>query len=217
MDLADGARVLVRRWIIVVLGVALTLGAAALVYTRAPQSYQTNARLLLLLPPGAQGGELPNSPFLYLPNGLNILASHVAVATSTQQFRQDMVHDGFDERYEVGVSPGDPIITVSVTGSHPAGVIATRDAIIDRLRTELDRVQDEEKVPDRQRAHFRTAGLNAEAQAMGGNKLQGAVGTAALGGLLTLLVAFLVDRRRRAGAQRPSAQRAEPPAGDAPA
>lgn len=211
MDLADGARVLVRRWLIVLLGIALTVGAAAMVYTRAPQSYQTNARLLLLLPPGAQGGELPNSPFLYLPNGLNILASHVSVAPNTQQFRQAMVDDGFVEHYDVGVSPGDPVITVSVVGGDPVGVIATRDAVIERLSTELERVQDEEKVPDRQRAHFRTAGLNDEAQAMGGNKLQGAVGTMALGGLLTLLVAFLVDRRRR-----PAAQRAEPTAGDAP-
>jgi hypothetical protein len=196
MNLADGMKVLLRRWMIVGIGMLITAGLAVLVYERAPQAYQTNAQLLLLLPAGAQGAELPNSPFLYLPTGLNVLASHVAVAPNTQQFRESMVEDGFVETYEVGVNPGVPIINLSVTGTRPDGVIATRDAVIERLGAELERVQDEETVPDRQRAHIRTAGLNERAHAMGGDKLQRALGALALGGLLTLLVAFAVDRRR---------------------
>lgn len=213
MDLADGIRVVLRRWLIVLIGLALTLGAAYLVYTRSPQSYQTSARLLLLLPPGAQGGELPNSPFLYLPNGLNVLAGHVAIAPNTQAFRRAMVDDGYTAGYQVGVDPGDPIITVTVSGGDPGGVIETRDALIERLTDELDRVQDEELVPDRQRAHFRTAGLNDTAAPMGGNKLQGAAAAVAIGGLLTLLVAFLVDRRRLRPAARAGAPEPRVPAG----
>ena len=198
MDLMDGLRVLLRRWVIVLLGLLATTGLAAVAYTQSPQSFQTNAQLLLLLPAGAQGSELPNSPFLYLPNGLSVLASHVAVAPNTQQFRSALIEDGFDESYQVGVEAGVPIITISVVGGQPDGVIATRDALIERIGAELDRVQDEESVPDRQRAHIRTAGLNESAQAMGGDKLQRALGVLALGGLLTLVVAFSVDRRRPA-------------------
>lgn len=209
MDLADGLRVLLRRWVIVVLGLLATAGVAAMAHTQSPQSYQTNAQLLLLLPSSAQGSELPNSPFLYLPNGLNVLASHVAVAPNTQQFRSSLIEDGFDESYQVGVDPGVPIITLSVIGLRPEGVIATRDALIERIGMELDRVQDEEGVPDRQRAHLRTAGLNESAEAMGGDKLQRSLGVVVLGGMVTLLVAFSVDRRRRPSDSRhPSAPHA---------
>lgn len=204
MDLAVGARLLLRQWVILFLGIILTAGVAAYVYSQSPRSYQTNAQLLLLLPPGASGAELPNSPYLYLPNGLNILAAHVAIAPSTQLFRSSMTEAGFAANYTVGVEPGDPIVNISVVATDPDSVIDTRDALIARLSKELDRVQDEEKVPARQRAHFRTAGVDETAQAMGGGRLQAAGGAAAAGGLFTLLVAFLVDRRSRGPVDAPT-------------
>lgn len=204
MDLAVGARLLLRQWVVVILGIILTAGVAANIYMESPRTYQTNAQLLLLLPPGASGAELPNSPFLYLPNGLNILAAHVATAPNTQSFRRSMGEAGFTGNYTVGVERGEPTVNVSVVATDPDNVIDTRDALIERLRKELDRVQDEEKVPARQRAHFRTAGVDETAQAMGGGRLQAAGGAAAAGGLITLLAAFVIDRRSRGPVNAPT-------------
>lgn len=194
MDLAQGVRVLLRRWFIVLFGLALTAGAALYVYQNSPQSYATNSRLLLLLPPGASGAELPNSPFIYLPQGLNILAQLLRTEAATHRFQQGLVADGYTATYAVGVDARDPILTVSVEGADPEMVLDTRDAVISRITDELNRVQDEEDVPDRQRAHIRTSGVDDVAQEMGGSRLQAAAGAAAAGGLTTLLLTFLIDR-----------------------
>lgn len=214
MDLAQGVRVLLRRWFIVLLGLGLTLGAAYSVYEQSPTSYATNSRMILLLPPGAQGAELPNSPFIYLPAGLNILAQLLRTEASTHRFQEGLVEDGYTATFAVGVDSRDPILTVSVEGGDPDMVLETRDEVIERIVAELDLIQDEEQVPDRQRAHIRTSGVDDVAQEMGGSRLQAAAGTIAAGGLVTLLLTFLIDRwavnraaRRGRPGRRPARQR----------
>lgn len=214
MDLAQGVRVLLRRWFIVLIGLGLTAGAAFYVYDQSPRAYATSARLLILLPPGASGAEQPNSPFIYLPNGLNILAQLLSTEAATHRFQLGLVEDGHTATFAVGVDARDPILTISSEDADPEMVLETRDAVIRRLEAELNRVQDEESVPDPQRAHMRASGVDDMAQAMGGNRLQAAAGAVAAGGLVTLLLTFLIDRwaqnraAKKAGATRGSTKMA---------
>lgn len=194
VDLAQGVRVLLRRWFIVLIGMGLTIGAALYVYVQGPHSYTTNARLLILMPAGASGGEQPNSPFTYLPSGLNILAQMLSAEAGTHRFQQSLLDDGYTAEFTIGVDSRDPIMTVTTEGLDPLMVLETRDAVIARIDAELNLVQDEESVPERQRAHLLASGVDDAAQPMGGSRLRAAAATVAAGGLVTLLLTFLIDR-----------------------
>lgn len=194
MDVGSALRVLVRRWPIVLIGVMLTVFIGDRLYSATPPSYQASARMLLLLPADARGAEDEGSPFLYLPNGLNVLAEVVAVAPNSREFRANMLRNGLVSSYEVGLDPTTPIITISVEGPDIDNVSATRESLIEQLGTELDRVQSEEGVPAKQNARFRVYAAADTPQELGGNGLRGLVAIAAVGGLMTLLMVFGLDR-----------------------
>lgn len=219
MDIGSALRVLLRRWLVVLLGVALTAGVGAYLYTNAAPNYQATARMLLLLPPNARGAELDGSPYLYLPNGLNVLAGLVAVAPLSREFQESLVSQGFVSAYTVGVDPTTPAITVSVEGPDPDNVIATRDKLIEAILDELQRVQAEEGTPLRQTAHARIYAAEDTPRQLSGSGLRGLLALAAVGGLITLLAAFGIDRliqMRRTRRERIREEAEAPGGGDPP-
>lgn len=194
MDLGSAVRLLLRRWWVLVVGVVLTLGVTGYFYTQAQPRYQATANMILLLQPDARGAEEAGSPFLYLPNGLITLASIVVVGPESREFRQSLFQQGLTSQFELGVQVGSPIISVSVEGTDPANVIATRDKVIEGLQEELAAVQKEEQTPERQIAHTRVYGSEDVPTLLSGDRLRGILVAMAVGGLLTLMVAFAVDR-----------------------
>ncbi|WP_344812804.1 hypothetical protein [Microlunatus aurantiacus] len=189
-----------------VVGMVLTLGLTAYLFTQAPPRYQATANLILLLPPNARGAEGAGSPYLYLPTGLQTLARIVVSGTESLEFRRQLVSEGFTSQYELGVDVGTPVITVSVEGLDPENVMATRDEVIQGLEDELKVVQREENTPTRQTAHARIYGIQSVPDQLEGNRARGLLMALATGGLITLLAAFAADRamalhadRRRRG------------------
>lgn len=193
MNLERALRVLLRRWLVVVIGAALSLGAAVYLYTSTAPTYIASARLLLLLPPGAEDEETDSSPFLYLPNGLDILARVVASGPQSSASALGFEAQGLVSAFEVDVDPASPIIIVEVQGEDPANVIATRDAVVQALQAELERVQEEEEVPARQEASARVFAAEDTPTALSGDRRRNTLAVVAAGGLLTLLAAFGVD------------------------
>lgn len=194
MDLGSAFRVLLRRWVVVLLGALLTLGAAAYVYTQVPSRYQSTARMLLLLPADSRGEAEIGSPFLYLPNGLNVLAGIVAATPTSRDFRAQLVVEGFSSQFEVGVDNSSPTITVSVEGSDPQDVIETRDRLIQAINLELLTVQQEESAPVNQVAHARVYGTEAAPVQIGGDRMRAVLAVGGVGALLTLILVFAIDR-----------------------
>jgi capsular polysaccharide biosynthesis protein len=198
MDLGSAARVLLRRWLVLVIGLVLTLGAGAYIYTHSPPRYQATARMLLLLPadarvvPGEAGSR--NSPFLYLPDGLQVLAGIVATTPNSRAFNLTMTAAGLTSQYEVGIDTATPTITISVEGSDAENVIATRDRIITGVQDELLTVQRDENTPQRQLAHARVYAVENTPDLVQGDRTRGTLTALGVGGLITLLTAFLVDR-----------------------
>lgn len=211
MDLGSAVRVLLRRWIVLVIGMVLTVGLTAYLFTQSPPRYQATANLILLLPPNARGAEGAGSSYLYLPTGLQTLAGIVVSGTESREHRQQLLSEGLTSQFELGVEVGTPIITVSVEGLDPENVMATRDRVIQDLEDELATVQREENTPTRQTAHARIYGIEPSPDQLEGNRTRGLLMALGAGGLLTLLAAFAVDRaaalrgdwlRRRASAPR---------------
>lgn len=194
MDLGSALRVLLRRWLIVLIGIVLTLGAGAYLYKTAEPQYQASGSMLMLLPNNARGPENVGSPFLYLPNGLSVLARLVTGASSSREFRQEMAAQELTSTFQVGVDTQTPIITITVEGPDPDNVIRTRDWLIGALNDELLRVQQEEGTPPLQTAHTRVYGNEDVPLQLGGDWTRSVLAALAAGGLLTLIAAFGIDR-----------------------
>jgi len=194
MTLASAVQVLLRRWLVIVIGLVLTLGAAGYVYLNTPPRYQATARMLLLLPSDSRGEQAIGSPFLYLPNGLNVLARIVSVTPTSREFQAALLAQGLTSQYEVGVDTTSPTITVSVEGDDPQNVIATRDGVIKAVQDDLLAIQREENAPRAQTAHTRVYAAEATPDQIAGDRMRGVLSVVAAGALLTLLAAFAIDR-----------------------
>lgn len=194
MDLGSAIKVLLRQWLVILVGLAATGSAAGYLYVNTPPYYQATARMLLLLPADARGAEAIGSPFLYLPNGLNVLARIVAVGPTSRDFRGQMFARGLTSQYEVGVDTASPTLTVSVEGTDPDNVIATRDGLIAAIQGDLLRVQREEDVPLPQIAHARVYAAERLPERVSGDRMRSLLTIVGGGGLLTVLAAFALDR-----------------------
>lgn len=206
MDIGSAIRLLLRRWLIVLIGALLTLGVCAYLYRTAEPRYQAAGRMLLLLPSNARGEEI-GSPFLYLPNGLNVLARVVSSAPDSREVQRAMAEAGLHSQFEVGVDPTTPILSVTVEGTDPDNVIATRDWLVEFLNQHLLQVQEEEGTPARQTAHTRLYEAEDIPHRLGGDWTRSVMAALAAGGIATLLAAFGTDRLLALRASRLAARR----------
>lgn len=207
MDLGNAVRVLLRRWLVVLIGIVLTVGAAGYIYATTPPSYSAGARMLLLLPPNARGPDAVGSPFLYLPDGLNVIARLTVGTTTERPFREAMAEEGLRSQITATVDPQSPTIVVVVEGLDPANVIATRDWAVERIQDNLLELQQAEGSPPSQIAHARVFGAEEVPIRDGSTWTRSVLAVVAAGGVVTLVAAFLVEylmnRRRSRSAAEP--------------
>ena len=202
MYFLDALKVLVRRWYVVVAGFLLMALAAAAAINWVPTSHQASGQVLFLLPPEATGSQTPTSPFLNLPEGLSIAASLVASNVTTKDTARDMESDGFDSDYAIALNPGGgPLLVITTKDTDPAAAMATRDELIGRVAAELERLQSDAGVPQRQWIYPTMNALGQRAEALPGNKIRALAAILGTGLALTLTAAFVLDRpRTRRGA-----------------
>ncbi|TRY18625.1 insulinase family protein [Tessaracoccus rhinocerotis] len=194
-------KVLLRRWLVILIGLLLTGGAVGYLMVSTPPSYVVSSRLLLLLPNDARGPDAIGSPFLYLPSGLQVLAGLIAGTPATLAFQTAKAEEGLGSSVEVAADRDAPMLTVQVSGTDPRDVLDTRDWVLSLLQTELRRLQEEEGAPNSQIAHARVFASENVPTSEGNPWLRPALVVVAAGGVVTLLAAFAVDSlvRRRAG------------------
>lgn len=205
MYLQDTLGAIARRWYVVLAGLAAIafLGNQALADVQ--PEYQANSQLLLLLPPTATGSDNPTSPYLNVPSGLTTAAALVAGEASTLDAVRETSERGFTASYSVSLLPGGgPFVAITAKGTDPVEVLRTRDAVMDDLNAELQRIQDEADVPDNQRIYGEVASADVRAERLHGSRARALAGIAGAGSMALLLVVAAVDRyamwrrRRRA-------------------
>lgn len=205
MDLASILRAVLHRWWVLLIGLVLTGAGAWAVYGAVPLSYQVTSQAIILLPRTAQTMDYDTNPYLYIPNGLSVLAKVVTIEPNTANFHAAMQRDGFMAQYELDAEPREPMVRFSVEGRDPEMVRATHRELLRRFEAELARLQEREEAPARQTAIVRFLDAESEPVAISGDSFRAAAMTAAVGVLLTLLLIFLLERRsqrskpRRAG------------------
>lgn len=195
MDLSRLVRVLLRRWRILLIGMVVSVGAAYFVYSETPRTYEARSQIMMLMPPTASNPEIEISPFLYLPDGLSSLARVITLIPTTAEYQESMAAQGFEPAYTVLLDAREPIVTFTVEGASPANVLRTRDELMTRFADDLDRVQEEEGVPERQWAHVRVLHSGDSITASSGDALRNAAAAGMLGAIATLLVIALRERR----------------------
>lgn len=194
MGLGGIGRMVIRPWVVLLLGLLLTGVAAAVSAAQFPNQFQATARLLLLLPPESSRPSI--NPFLDQPNGLVVLASVISAIPYSDGSHLALEQLGLDSQFEIGLDPSVPVITLSVEGEDPDDVTETRDWIVARLEEELLRVQQEEAAPGRHLATSRLFMAEAEPHVVAGDTSRGVVGVLGAGCLLSVLAAAAAGRSR---------------------
>ncbi len=139
MDLLSLLRILVRRWMIFIPMLALTVACAYALSSSVKPDYEATA-VVLLIGTGNPSATGENNPLEDL-RPLNITAQALAIIMSDESVRQDLSDQGFDANYQVSVETDTPILALSARTGVRSSAIASRDALVDLLQTSLEAQQ----------------------------------------------------------------------------
>lgn len=201
MYFVDAVGVLLTRWYILVIGMALVVAGVFAAFVYVPTQYQATANVLLLLPQESTGSRNLTNPYLNLQPGLTTTATLIASDLNTKPFARQLAEEGLTSTFSVGLLPETgPLLVVTVEDSDPEMAAKTRDAVVELIGERLAVMQSDIDVPDEQRIFPRTNETDREAEVVPGSRLRAAAGIAGAGTVLAVLLTFAFDRlaRRRA-------------------
>jgi hypothetical protein len=208
-------RVLLRRWYVVLAGLAVTAAACLGVTSLVPAKHDA-VSTVLLLPPETRVDGRPTNPYLGL-GGLDGMADVVSAAMMDAGVQQSVADEGLAVEYGLGrdLTMSGPVVVVQVTGEAPQDALRGQQFLLDRLPERLDALQ--EDVGVRPAARITSTVITQDEVTQVNRRSQTRVLlVAAAGGLAgTYLLAALVDgivARRRAS--RSAAQVPAPPLAD---
>lgn len=205
MPIGEFFAVIRRRWLLVLIGVLLTVGLTAGAYLVSKPTYEVTGTVLLLPPPSSADPTTAN-PYLRL-GGLNQAVDLVGVALTDQTTQLEMQAISKDVTYSVqgDVRTSSPLLLIDVKDSSPETAIKIRDILVSRVPVRLDAMQNALGVGTKDRVTTSVLTLDEQATEVGKNRLRAAVVVGAAGLALTLVIAALWDarrpRRRRSGAR----------------
>jgi len=183
---------LARRWYVLVLGALATLGLIYAAVQASPPEY--NARGLVLLLPSESTVGPGGNPFLAL-SGLEQPAGILVAYFSSASAQQDVAEVAPDAEYEVVIddSTRGPVIAVSVTDADPRETVATLNHIVDEIPVQLERLQKEVDAPEPAVIGSMVLTIDAEAERDTSGTIRLGIAAAAVGIVLTGVVALALD------------------------
>lgn len=190
----DAVGVLLRRWYVLVVGMLITAGLGYAALSLVPTRYEARASFLLLLPAESTGSESPTNPYLNMAE-LTSTASIVTGVVTSPDAAQAMADAGFTAEYVLAMAPSNmPLVEISAEDTDAEQAIGTVTEVTRRMDAELRRIQVEARAPERLTIYSRVYNVSKVAQPLTGSKMRALVVTAAVGGVLTLMAAFLLER-----------------------
>lgn len=195
----DILRALVRRWYLTLMGLAATVGLVFGAASLSPPEY--TARGLILLLPGSNAVQAGGNPFLEL-GGLeqpgSIVVAYFASASAAEEIAE--VSDTADFAVALDASTRGPVISVEVTDTTPAATISTLDFLMQRVPTELARLQSQVGAPAESVITSMPLVVDAEPEIDLSGTLRLAIAAGVLGLAATVALTFAIDaalQRRR--------------------
>ncbi len=185
-----------RRWVVVLVGLLLTVGLSGGAYWFFKPTYEITGTVLLLPPASSETTGSPN-PYLQL-GGLQQAVDLVGVSLSDQATTLEMRSISKDVTFTVqaDVRTSSPLLVVDVKDSSPATALRIRDLLVARVPERLDSLQQSLGVSAKDRVTSSVLTLDTRAVEVGKNRLRAGVVAGVIGLGLTLAAAALWDARR---------------------
>lgn len=192
MDLGGVAAALLRRWYLVLAGVAVTAGLVLAAYTAVPPTYSATGTSVVL--PAAESVPDGANPLLQL-GGLEQPASLVVAYLAGDGPREAFTEQYPDARYEVVVDPlsRGPLIITTVESPHEDEVFAALETALAAVPDALAAIQDEVEAPADARLESSPLIVDVEPTTFRSATLRAVVAVAGAGLALALGAAVGVD------------------------
>jgi hypothetical protein len=195
--------ILLRRWLLTVPLLLLTLGGVAGAAVVTPWTYEAQGTVVFLASP-YQAKQAGGNPWLVFDTSLTVTAEVVGREMMDDRTAAELRGRGLTAEYEIGVAQDStgPVLAVDVTGDDARVTKATLDALVTEIPRRLTELQVQEGVDQRAqiKANVVTASPKAALAATG--KLRLLVMVLFAGFTLTVAVplfAEVVSERRRRG------------------
>lgn len=228
MEFTAVVAALLRRWYVVLVGLAMTAGLVYVANDAVPPTYSATGSVLLL-PPGASIPDGSN-PLLQL-GGLEQPAALVVAYLAGDEARQVFADEFPNTTYDVVLDPlsRGPLILITVEDPAQDDVMEALGSVLATLPDALSMLQDQVDAPADSRVTSMPLSVDTEPTTERGDSLRALIAAAGVGLVLTLVGAVAFDslaarrrERRRVSARAtdtelPPASSAVPPEPEAPA
>lgn len=192
MEFTAVAAALLRRWYVVLVGIALTTGLVYAVHIVVPPTYVATGSVLLL-PPGASVPDGSNA--LLQLGGLEQPASLVVAYLAGDEARKQLGIQYPNSTYDVIVDPlsRGPLVQFTVEDPAPDQVMGALNAVLAALPDALSRLQDEVDAPAVARITSMPLSVDTEPTTKMSSALRAVIAAAGVGLGLTLVGAVAID------------------------
>lgn len=209
MSLSHLVGLLERRWLVVVLGLIVTIGAAVAAWSVVPSDYSTTSTMLLLPPVNrTEPGANPYLSLAGLTGPAEVVARSVNDPATELSLRQAGASGTWtvDRDYQTSA----PIILITAQGTSIENTRATTDLILAEVPKALDGLQASINVPPTARITSTVVNRDADVQRVLKPLIRVLMFVVVAGLALTVALAALIDSvmlRRRSGESGPRGRR----------
>lgn len=199
MDFWTAIRLLRRRWLVVVVGLALTAGLAAAAFVYVKPKYLVSADYLLIVPDQTiliENREVQINPYLNFSGGLSVTAEALVQNLNGQAVAERVVRSGGSGTFEAqGFAGAAPIITLLVEADTSDAALRTIDSYSDQLKAELAGRQASAGAPKKQFIVASPLRVPIEAEVANSSRVRALAAVLAIGFVLSIFAAFLIESR----------------------
>ncbi|SER91336.1 hypothetical protein SAMN05443377_11811 [Propionibacterium cyclohexanicum] len=200
-----------RRWYVLVVGVLVGAGLAALTWASFPLTYERRSSQVLLPGPGTVPAD--NNPYFYL-GGLAQAADVIVLAVGSDNVRRGIAAEFPAASFEVSRDPttAGPVILITVDARSDEVASRVLQRLLDTTAVELKRLQEADEVAPENQITVTVISQDQQGVVKRRNQMVATAGVGGLTMLMALIAAALVDglsRRRTDESEDSSAH--EPP------
>lgn len=198
MDLAEIARVMRRRWYVLVPGLLATLALVAAVYVGVPTKYQSQSTVELLNSQKATQA-FDGNPFLSTQTSLTGMADNLARSLNSDAAIADLKSQGLKGTYVAMIADNaqGPLLWLTVTGTDQAEVLNSDKLLTAYAGQSLQEFQAQQQVQPQAMIRMTTIVPPQDPVAQTKTKLEYLILASLLGIAGSMVLAFYVEARRR--------------------
>ncbi len=200
MDFWTGVQVLKRQWKAWLAGLLITALAAAGAFLLVKPKYLASSDNLMLLPTqsGVNIQPYQANPYLNISAGLTVTAETMIQAMNGDATMDALAQEGAVGKYTaVGFMGDAPLVTLQVEASSDQDAMQGLNLYGEQLRKQLAQLQQQAQVPPEQIISAVPVRYPVASTKDTGSRTRALIGVIAVGAILSIFAAFLVEQRRR--------------------